>query len=101
MMEQTLGRMATRPQSKRADLASGIGAGLLGGGLGALVAQYVSVAAVAVPFVVIGVILHAWGMLERHRLDAAAPRMWWAEILIWGCWATLVVLVAFLLIRGW
>ena len=33
-------------------------------------------------------------MLERHRLDTAAPRVWWAEVLYWACWLAILVIIA-------
>jgi len=82
-------RTTARARTKQADLASGLGAGILGAGLGALAGSYLG--PYAVPLLAIGAALHAWGMLERHRLDGAAPRVWWAEALYWLCWALLAV----------
>jgi hypothetical protein len=79
---------------KRADLASVIGAAILGGGLGALIARYVDLGSSAVALIVVGIVMHAWGMLERHRLDTAAPRVWWAEALYWACWLGILVIIA-------
>jgi hypothetical protein len=91
-------RMAGHAQMKKADLASSIGAALLGGGVGVLAAQYF--VPYAVPILITGAVLHAWGMLERHRLDAAAPRVWWSEGLYWLCWGILIVIGVLVLIRG-
>ena len=89
---------AIHARMKQADLASGVGAGILGAGLGVLGAQYLG--PYVVPLVIIGIAMHVWGMLERHRLDAAAPRVWWAEALYWLCWGLLVVIGGLALIRG-
>lgn len=84
---------------KRADLASGTGALVLGAGLGALLAPWLASAAVAV--LAAGLLLHAWGMLDKHRLERDAggmPR--WATVMYWLCWALLAVLAAWLLARA-
>ena len=78
---------------KRADLASVIGAAILGGGLGALATRYVGLSSSAVGLVVVGIVMHAWGMLERRRLDAPAPRIWWVEALYWACWLAILVII--------
>jgi hypothetical protein len=44
--------------------------------------------------------MHAWGMVERRRLDAATPRVWWAEALSWACWGILPAIGGLALIRG-
>jgi hypothetical protein len=94
------GRTAVPTRMKRVDLASGVGAGILGGGLGALAAQYLDVGPYVAPLIVVGAMLHAWGMFERHRLDAAAPRVWWGEALYWICWAILVAVGVLVLVRS-
>ena len=85
--------MVIHSQRKKADLASVIGAAILGVGLGALTARYVDLGPAGVALVV-GIVLHAWGMLERHRLDTATPRVWWAEALYWACWLGILVVIA-------
>jgi hypothetical protein len=91
------GQATSHARQKKADLASGVGAGILGFGLGVLTAQYVS--AFAVPLVVVGIVLHVWGMLERHRLDKAAPQVWWAEALYWLCWVILLIIGGVILLQ--
>ena len=77
---------------KRAETTSTFGAGILGAGIALLAADLLR--SYAVPFVVIGLAMHAWGMFDKHRLESgtAIPRVWWAEALYWGCWAALVAL---------
>lgn len=87
-------KLATR--SKRADLASAGGAGILGAGVGALLlgsldadtARLVSMGCIAV-----GSVLHGWGMLARRRLEAGAavPLAW--NALYWLCWILLGLLI--------
>ena len=84
---------------KRADLASGVGALVLGTGLGTLLAPYLAPAAVAV--LAAGLLLHAWGMYDKHRLErdeAPAPR--YAAVLYRLCWTLLALLAAYLVLRA-
>ena len=81
----------------RAELFGALGAGVLGAGLALLFRHYV--AALAVPFVVLGGAVHALAMYEKHRLDMAGavvmPR--WTVWTYWICWVLLLGLVAY----GW
>jgi hypothetical protein len=97
-MASTTGQATIHARMKKADVTSGVGAGILGGGVGVLVAPYLG--PYAVPLIVVGIVMHAWGMYERHRLDAAAPRVWWAEGLYWLCWGILIAIGVFALVRG-
>jgi len=83
---------------KRAELTSGVGALVLGIGLGALFAAYLGGAGLAV--LLTGLLLHVWGMYDKHRLErgTAAVSVWWADLLYWVCWVALVLLLAFV---GW
>lgn len=96
-MNATVNSPALHSRMKRADLASGVGAAILGAGVGVLAASYL--AAYAGLLVVVGLVLHAWAMLERRRLETAAPTIWWAETLYWLCWLLLLVIGA-LVLRG-
>jgi len=92
-------RAAEVAWGKRIELASSTGAGLLGLALGALVGSWLRPA--AVPLLVVGAVLHGWGMLARRRAEhaagAALPR--WSVALYWLCWAALLALAAYLLFR--
>jgi hypothetical protein len=79
---------------KRAELTSGVGALVLGVGLGALFPDYLGGAGLAV--LLTGLLLHAWGMYDKHRLErgGAAASVWWADLLYWVCWAALLLLLA-------
>jgi hypothetical protein len=85
---------------KFAELTSGIGVLVLGMGLGALFAQWLSPSAGLILFV--GVITHALGMWDKHRLETQAnvetgP---WVAALYWVCWLLLGgVLIALLAMR--
>lgn len=88
-------------RKKRSELASSTGAGVLGAGLGALLAEWV--AAYALLLLLIGVLLHGWGMLEKHRLDAGGEIPLWSTALYWLCWivlATLMIWIGLEAFRG-
>ncbi|MET0397355.1 MAG: hypothetical protein ABW277_11065 [Longimicrobiaceae bacterium] len=65
---------------KRAELTSGVGALVLGIGLGALFAAYLGGAGLVV--LLTGLLLHAWGMYDKHRLErgTADVSVWWAGL---------------------
>jgi hypothetical protein len=86
--------MKPRTLAKHADLASSAGAGLLGAGVGAMLAQYVGT--LAFGFVLVGMALHGWGMVTRHRLEANAAQPAWSKALYWGCWAALAILAGWI-----
>jgi hypothetical protein len=81
---------------KRAELASGTGALVLGTGLGALFARVLAPAAVAV--LAAGLLLHAWGMYDRHRLErgSEAASVRYANALYWACWGLLALVLGYL-----
>jgi hypothetical protein len=89
-MERGHGRL------KRAELASGVGAGVLGMGLGILLSE--KLRHYIIPVLAIGILLHGWGMFAKHNLekDSEAPDVWWSVILYWVCWGALFLL-AFLI----
>lgn len=96
-MHSAVQQEPSQAQMKKTDLASSIGAGILGVGIGILTAPYLG--AYAIPLAVIGAIMHIWGMQERHRLDAQKPKLWWTEALYWLCWAILLGIGALILMR--
>jgi hypothetical protein len=85
---------------KQADLMSALGAGVLGAGLGAMFATWLTTFAVAA--VLIGVAVHGWSMFERRRLEDSGgePRAAWEIVLYWGCWLILALLVGSIIYRG-
>jgi hypothetical protein len=90
--------MTNDGRRKKADLAGSVGAGIIGAGLGALAAQYLNAGPFVAPLIAIGVVMHAWGMFERHRLETAARRVWWAETLYWLCWLLLAAMVVVIVV---
>lgn len=88
-----------RNRLKLAELTSGVGALVLGVGLGVLFASTLRQSAAIV--LVTGGLLHGWGMLDKHRLETsgAAHQVWWVNFLYWVCWAALGGLVIYLIVR--
>ena len=81
---------------KLAELTSGIGAFVLGVGLGALFSPWVAPAAGFIA--VAGAAGHGFGMWDKHRLEAqahakSAP---WVVALYWVCWLLLAAAVVLL-----
>lgn len=88
----------TRGAVKAAELASGLGAIILGAGLALLVPDVLG--GYAVPLLVAGILVHGTGMTLKHRLDGAAREaLGWEKALFWSCWIVLALLAAWLLAR--
>lgn len=87
-----------RGAAKGAELASGLGAIVLGAGLALLAPARLS--PYAVPILAAGIVVHGIGMTLRHRFENAtrAPA-WWETALFWLCWVALGLLGAWLLAR--
>lgn len=87
-------------QVKRAETTSSVGAGVLGAGIGLLAADWLAPHAVVI--LLTGLAMHVWGMYDKHRLEArtSAPRVVWAELLYWGCWAGLLALIVYVVALG-
>ena len=79
----------------RAELLSGVGAGVLGAGLALLFHEYL--VTLALPFLLIGGAVHALAMYEKHSLDAAEETVapGWIVWAYWTCWLLLVALAAY------
>jgi hypothetical protein len=84
---------------KRAETTSSVGAGVLGAGIGLVLVDLL--AGYALPILGIGLVMHAWGMYDRHRLEARSnlPQPWWATLFYWACWIVLVGLIVYVVIR--
>jgi hypothetical protein len=80
---------------RTADLTSSLGAGVLGLGIGVLLASRLG--GLGLPILVIGLLLHAWGMTDKHRIEArrGAANVWWSTLLYWICWGALAALAAY------
>ena len=89
-----------RPERLRlAELTSGIGAVVLGIGLGALFGERLG--GLSFPVLIIGMVAHGWGMFDKHRQErqALAPDAWWEPVVYWICWGLLTVLAAGVMAR--
>jgi hypothetical protein len=85
---------------KLAELSSAVGAGVLGIGIGVLLSTWLR--AFAVPVLLVGLLMHAWGMTDKHRLEEAAAmrRPGWSTALYWLCWLGLVGVVVAAIARA-
>ena len=90
------------PRIKSAELLSGIGATVLGLGLGLLAPMPMQ--RFALPLLGAGVLLHGAGMTLKHRLEMEIGErepQWWELAVFWACWAGLLATlgsVAYLLV---
>lgn len=89
---------ASNAQSiQRAQLTSAVGAGVLGAGLGVMTSQWLRPYALSI--LALGIVMHAWGIYDKHRLEAGGLRIWWSELLYWICCGGLLALVVLLVAR--
>lgn len=85
-------------QIKRAELLSSFGAGILGAGIGLLLAN--ALAGYAPMILLLGLAAHSIGMFKKHQLEQGRyVRVWWVDSLYWLCWLALAVLLLFIVIR--
>jgi hypothetical protein len=85
-----------RRAAKGAELASGLGAIVLGAGLGLLAPQLLR--GLAVPILAAGIVVHGVGMTLKHRLEAEEREpFWWEKALFWLCWVCLGAVSVWLL----
>jgi hypothetical protein len=94
-VDDIVSRDVVAPRLRLAELSSSLGAGVLGLGIGVLISA--SVAGLGWPILVVGLVLHAWGMADKHRIEAkqGAPRVWWSTLLYWLCWVALAAIVSY------
>jgi hypothetical protein len=84
--------------AKAAELASGLGAVVLGAGLALLAPELLH--SFAVPVLVTGIVVHGTGMTLKRRLERSGREpLWWEATLFWLCWVCLAVLAVWLALR--
>src|SRR5215211_795186 len=73
-------------------LTSGVGALVLGIGLGALLGKVLG--GFGLPLLIAGALVHGWGMFDKHRLEqrAGVPDVRWHVIAYWACWLLLALM---------
>lgn len=81
---------------KVAELTSGVGALVLGVGLGALFPSWFGHAAGLITFA--GLSVHAFGMWDKHRLESLGQTKnpLWVVASYWVCWLLLAAVLAML-----
>ena len=89
---------ATAQRQKLAQLTSSIGAGVIGIGIGALVAS--PLRGLELVVIAVGLVLHLWGMVDNHRAERGTPQPAWATATYWLCWIGLVALVGVMVVRA-
>jgi hypothetical protein len=84
---------------KLAELTSGVGALVLGVGIGAMFAVWFASAATLI--VVAGLAAHAVGMWDKQRLEALGPTQpeRWVTASYWLCWTLLGAVALLLVVR--
>lgn len=100
-MQKVMGTDVGTRRLRLAELTSSLGAGILGLGIGILAGKYLD--GTGLPVLILGLVLHAWGMTDKHRLEASTgvPDVWWSTVLYWICWVLLGALVAYVFLRVW
>ena len=81
--------------AKGAELASGLGAIVLGAGLALVLPEWLR--AYGLPLLVGGALVHGVGMTLKYRLERRnRSPLWWERALFWLCWSCLAALGAWL-----
>lgn len=93
------GNQKQNSQLKVAELTSGIGALVLGIGIGAFCAE--KLASYSILIMIFGGLSHAWGMYDKKRFEKHLKQtnVWWETGLYWLCWILLSVLFLYLLFK--
>lgn len=89
-----------RSRLRLAELSSAVGAGVLGLGAGLLLGKVAAFEGAGLPVLLMGLLLHAWGMTDKHRIEANTPVPVWSAALYWICWFLLAALGLYILARA-
>lgn len=91
--------VARQDRLRLAEFTSGVGAVVLGVGIGVLAAGHLG--RFGLPLLLVGAAVHGWGMFDKHRLEreAGARNTWWEPVAYWACWGLLTLLAASLVAR--
>jgi hypothetical protein len=80
---------------KRAELASGLGAIVLGAGLALIAPEWLR--GYARVLLGTGLLVHGAGMTLKYRLETRdGPPVWWERLLFWLCWVCLALLAVWI-----
>ncbi len=81
--------------TKRAELASGLGAIVLGAGLALIAPEWLR--GYALVLLGTGALVHGAGMTLKYRLESReGPQLWWERALFWLCWVCLALLAVWI-----
>lgn len=83
---------------KQLELLGGLGAGMLGAGIGLAFARWLQ--PYALPLLVVGILSHGWAMLAKSRLERQSniARPAWAVATEWVCWLTIAGLIIYVIV---
>lgn len=77
--------------TKGAELASGLGAIVLGAGIALILPEWLR--SYALPLLMAGLFVHGAGMTLKYRMESRqGPAPWWERFLFWLCWACLAAI---------
>lgn len=88
---------ASQNRLKKLDLLGGLGAGMLGAGIGLVFAPWLQ--PYAIPILVVGILSHGWAMGAKKRMEGGAnitgPS--WVRAAEWICWAMIAGLTIYII----
>lgn len=99
----------TLTKAKLEELASTVGVGIIGFGLGALLANFIQQYAFGI--ILIGLIMHGWGMYRAHHRNKKerdhinsisqikVSEISWINLLYWFCWIIIIGLAIYVLVK--
>jgi hypothetical protein len=84
---------------KLAESTSGVGAAVLGVGVGSYFAD--TLQQLSLPILLLGLLMHGWGMMDKNHIESTTGLRspWWAAALYWLCLVSLIGLGGLLIFR--